>query len=56
MHYILLNRIYELCNLVLISYISVLILQVVAAPNQDRLCLAVAKELEKGFGGWRPPQ
>ncbi|XP_026321849.1 fatty-acid amide hydrolase 2-A-like isoform X2 [Hyposmocoma kahamanoa] len=31
-------------------------IQVVAAPNQDRLCLAVAKELEKGFGGWRPPQ
>ncbi|XP_012276648.1 fatty-acid amide hydrolase 2-A isoform X2 [Orussus abietinus] len=29
--------------------------QVVAAPNQDRLCLAVAKELEKGFGGWIPP-
>ncbi|KAJ2952342.1 hypothetical protein O0L34_g4627 [Tuta absoluta] len=31
-------------------------IQVVAAPNQDRLCLAVAKQLEKGFGGWRPPQ
>ncbi|XP_015589795.1 fatty-acid amide hydrolase 2 [Cephus cinctus] len=28
--------------------------QVVAMPNQDRLCLAVAKELEKGFGGWIP--
>ncbi|XP_045446843.1 fatty-acid amide hydrolase 2-B-like [Melitaea cinxia] len=28
--------------------------QVIAGPNQDRLCLAVAKELEKGFGGWRP--
>ncbi|CAK1546315.1 unnamed protein product [Leptosia nina] len=24
-------------------------MQVIAAPNQDRLCLAVAKELEKGF-------
>lgn len=30
-------------------------IQVIAAPNQDRLCLAVAKELEKGFGGWQPP-
>ncbi|XP_012552755.2 fatty-acid amide hydrolase 2-A isoform X2 [Bombyx mori] len=31
-------------------------LQIIAAPNQDRLCLAVAKQLEMGFGGWRPPQ
>ncbi|CAB3239586.1 unnamed protein product [Arctia plantaginis] len=31
-------------------------LQVIAAPNQDRLCLAVAKQLEVGFGGWKPPQ
>ncbi|KAJ0178610.1 hypothetical protein K1T71_005385 [Dendrolimus kikuchii] len=30
-------------------------IQVIAAPNQDRLCLAVAKQLELGFGGWRPP-
>lgn len=30
-------------------------IQVIAAPNQDRLCLAVAKQLEAGFGGWRPP-
>ncbi|RLU19198.1 hypothetical protein DMN91_007755 [Ooceraea biroi] len=30
-------------------------LQVVAAPYQDRLCLAVAKELEAAFGGWVPP-
>ncbi|XP_046739207.1 fatty-acid amide hydrolase 2 [Diprion similis] len=30
-------------------------LQVIAAPMQDRLCLAVAQELEKGFGGWIPP-
>ncbi|XP_044739215.1 fatty-acid amide hydrolase 2 [Chrysoperla carnea] len=30
-------------------------IQVVAAPNQDRLCLAVARELEKAFGGWVPP-
>ncbi|XP_059047764.1 fatty-acid amide hydrolase 2-A-like [Achroia grisella] len=30
-------------------------IQVIAAPNQDRLCLAVAKQLEIGFGGWRPP-
>lgn len=29
--------------------------QIVAAPNQDRLCLAVAKELANGFGGWIPP-
>ncbi|XP_054269754.1 fatty-acid amide hydrolase 2-like [Macrosteles quadrilineatus] len=29
--------------------------QVVAAPNQDRLCLAVAKELGEKFGGWIPP-
>lgn len=36
--------------------ISVNILsQVVAAPYQDRLCLAVAKELERSFGGWTPP-
>lgn len=30
-------------------------IQVVAAPYQDRLCLAVAKELEKAFGGYVPP-
>ncbi|XP_066993841.2 fatty-acid amide hydrolase 2-B [Anabrus simplex] len=30
-------------------------IQVVAAPHHDRLCLAVAEELEKGFGGWFPP-
>ncbi|KAK9884496.1 hypothetical protein WA026_007337 [Henosepilachna vigintioctopunctata] len=30
--------------------------QVVAAPKQDRLCFAVAEELEKCFGGWLPPQ
>ncbi|XP_018400500.1 PREDICTED: fatty-acid amide hydrolase 2-like isoform X1 [Cyphomyrmex costatus] len=29
--------------------------QVIAAPYQDRLCLAVAKELEIAFGGWVPP-
>ncbi|XP_015112410.1 fatty-acid amide hydrolase 2 [Diachasma alloeum] len=29
--------------------------QVFAAPHQDRLCLAVAKELERVFGGWIPP-
>ncbi|XP_076642855.1 fatty-acid amide hydrolase 2-A [Halictus rubicundus] len=29
--------------------------QVVAGPKQDRLCLAVAEELEKEFGGWVPP-
>ncbi|KAL6256304.1 hypothetical protein P5V15_012421 [Pogonomyrmex californicus] len=30
-------------------------IQVIAAPYQDRLCLAVAKELETAFGGWVPP-
>uniref|UniRef100_A0A0A9ZDX3 Fatty-acid amide hydrolase 2 n=1 Tax=Lygus hesperus TaxID=30085 RepID=A0A0A9ZDX3_LYGHE len=29
--------------------------QVVAAPHQDRLCFAVARELEIQFGGWVPP-
>ncbi|KMQ87163.1 fatty-acid amide hydrolase 2 [Lasius niger] len=29
--------------------------QVIAAPYQDRLCLAIAKELETAFGGWVPP-
>ncbi|PSN48701.1 hypothetical protein C0J52_13546 [Blattella germanica] len=28
---------------------------VVAAPHQDRLCLAVAEALEKDLGGWIPP-
>ncbi|KAJ8938029.1 hypothetical protein NQ318_003333, partial [Aromia moschata] len=28
---------------------------VVGAPNCDRLTLAVALEIEKVFGGWRPP-
>ncbi|CAG9765176.1 unnamed protein product [Ceutorhynchus assimilis] len=30
-------------------------IQVVAAPYQDRLCVAVAKELETAFGGYVPP-
>ncbi|XP_037806055.1 fatty-acid amide hydrolase 2-B [Lucilia sericata] len=29
--------------------------QVIANFNQDRLCLAVAEELEKAFGGWKRP-
>ncbi|XP_076619159.1 fatty-acid amide hydrolase 2-B-like [Colletes latitarsis] len=29
--------------------------QVMAASHQDRLCLAVARELETVFGGWVPP-
>ncbi|EFN87923.1 Fatty-acid amide hydrolase 2 [Harpegnathos saltator] len=29
--------------------------QIIAAPYQDRLCLAAAKELEIAFGGWVPP-
>lgn len=31
-------------------------LQVVANRNQDRLCLAVASELERAFGGWVAPE
>lgn len=31
-------------------------IQVVANYNNDRLCLAVACELEKAFGGWTPPE
>ncbi|XP_028137975.1 fatty-acid amide hydrolase 2-A isoform X3 [Diabrotica virgifera virgifera] len=30
-------------------------IQVVAAPYQDHLCIVVAKELEKAFGGYVPP-
>ncbi|XP_012226916.2 fatty-acid amide hydrolase 2 isoform X2 [Linepithema humile] len=30
-------------------------IQVIAAPYQDRLCLAVAQELGSAFGGWVPP-
>ncbi|KAF7263835.1 hypothetical protein GWI33_001056, partial [Rhynchophorus ferrugineus] len=30
-------------------------IQVIAAPFQDRLCFAVAEELERRFGGWIPP-
>lgn len=29
--------------------------QVVATEGNDRLCLAVARELENAFGGWVPP-
>lgn len=29
--------------------------QVIANHNQDRLCLAVAEELERRFGGWKEP-
>lgn len=31
-------------------------LQIVANINQDRLCLAVANELERAFGGWVAPE
>lgn len=31
-------------------------LQIVANKNQDRLCLAVAAELERAFGGWAAPK
>ncbi|KAJ9578414.1 hypothetical protein L9F63_005363, partial [Diploptera punctata] len=30
-------------------------IQVVGAPNEDRLTLAVAKEIESAFGGWTEP-
>ncbi|PNF23846.1 hypothetical protein B7P43_G13733 [Cryptotermes secundus] len=30
-------------------------IQVVAAPYNDHLCIAVARELQKAFGGWGPP-
>lgn len=30
-------------------------IQVVANDRNDRLCLAVAREFEKAFGGWVPP-
>lgn len=30
-------------------------IQVVASRNNDRLCLAVAREIEKAFGGWTEP-
>lgn len=31
-------------------------IQVIANHNQDRLCFAVAEELDKAFGGWTEPQ
>lgn len=31
-------------------------IQVIANYNQDRLCLAVAEELDRAFGGWLEPQ
>ncbi|XP_060526887.1 fatty-acid amide hydrolase 2-A-like isoform X2 [Cylas formicarius] len=30
--------------------------QIVALPDGDRLTLAVAEEIERAFGGWKPPQ
>lgn len=27
-------------------------MQVIAAPYQDRLCFAIARECEAAFGGW----
>lgn len=29
--------------------------QVIANENQDKLCLAVAREIQKAYGGWVPP-
>lgn len=37
-----------------ISY-TLIYSQLIANKNQDRLCLAVAQELEKEFGGWIAP-
>jgi hypothetical protein len=37
------------------ALICFILLQVVAAPYKDHLCIAVAKELQKAFGGWVPP-
>lgn len=31
-------------------------IQVIANHNNDRLCLAMAEELDTAFGGWREPQ
>lgn len=31
------------------------VLQVVGGLHQDHLTIAVAEELERGFGGWVPP-
>nr|CAD7439301.1 unnamed protein product [Timema bartmani] len=57
----------HLCNLLLIHFLDYLLLLherqegplsthfVVAGPYQDHLCLAVAKQLQKTFGGWVPP-
>jgi fatty acid amide hydrolase 2 len=30
--------------------------QVAAAPDNDHVTIAVAQELERTFGGWRPPR
>ncbi|XKL69083.1 hypothetical protein PGB90_006852 [Kerria lacca] len=30
-------------------------LQVIGAPGQDQLCIAVTRALHKYFGGWKPP-
>ncbi|KAI1728973.1 amidase domain-containing protein [Ditylenchus destructor] len=30
--------------------------QIVAAPDQERLLIAAAQDLEEGFGGWVPPR
>jgi Asp-tRNA(Asn)/Glu-tRNA(Gln) amidotransferase A subunit family amidase len=30
-------------------------IQIVAGPFQDRLSIAVAKELQTAFGGWKEP-
>lgn len=30
-------------------------IQIIASPMNDRITLAVAKELERPFGGWTPP-
>jgi len=43
-------------NTVKLSLLKPLGIQVIANFNQDRLCLAVAEELERAFGGWARPE
>lgn len=30
--------------------------QIICAPDSERLLLAAAQDLEEGFGGWTPPE
>lgn len=42
------------CPMGLNTYNIPLGVQVVGAPGSDSLLVAVAQDLEKAFGGWRP--